>query len=141
MAETIGAVAGVVQFIDVAVRLSSCLSRLCSDIRNVPKRFHQLRTDLGQQLAVAQEIQAHHLPTFTSMVTLSMFDALLEYIALADELRKILDKVLATGTDGPFLRSWQGLRSVREKEYILYLCDRLERKKSTLSSWLSAANL
>lgn len=142
MAEVIGAVASIVQSVDVAVRLSSCLNRLCSDIRNVPQRFHQLQTDLDQQLEVAQEIRAHHLLTFISMVTSSTFDNfLLDYIALADELRKTLDELLATDTDGPFLRSWHGLRSARKKEDIHHICDRLEQKKSTLSLWLSAANL
>lgn len=142
MAEVVGAVSSIVQFVDVAVRLSSCLSRLCSDIRNVPQRFHQLRIDLDQQLEVAQEIQAHGLPSFESMVTSSTFDrSLLEYITLADELRKTLDELLATSTDGLLSRSWHGLRSVRRKEHILHLCDRLEQKKGTLSLWLGAANL
>ena len=142
MAEIFGAVASVVQFIDVTVRLSSCLSRLCSDVRNVPQRFHQLRIDLDQQLEVAQEIRAHHLPNFVSMMASTAFDTpLLEYIALADELRKTLDELLATSTDGLFPRSWHGIRSVRRKEDILHLCDRLEQKKSTLSLWMSAANL
>ena len=142
MGEVIGAVASLVQFLDVAVRLSSRFGRLCSDVRNVPQRFHQLRKDLNQQLHVTQEIRDHHLPTFISMVTLPEFDAfLLEYIPLANELCKALDELFVPDTDGLFQRSWRSLRSVRKKEEIRHLCDRLEQRKSNLSLWLSAANL
>ena len=142
MAETISAIAGIVQFIDVAVRLSSGLNRLYSDIRDVPQLFHQLRIDLEQQLKVAQEIRTHHLPTFASTVTSSTSDkVLLDYTALVEQLHKALDELLAISPNGPFLRSWHILRSVRKKEKILHLCDRLEQKKSTFSIWLNAANL
>jgi hypothetical protein len=39
MAEIVAATAAVVQFVDVALHLVSCLDRFCSDIRNVPPRF------------------------------------------------------------------------------------------------------
>ena len=141
MAE-IGAVASIVQFVDVAVRLSSHLNRVCCEMRNVPKRFQQLRKDLDEQLGVAREIQDHHLHALVSTTTSPVFDTLLiEYIALADELCDTLDKLLITGADGLFLRNWRSLCSVRKKEVIFNLCDRLERKKSTLSQWLNAVNL
>ena len=142
MAEVIGAVASVVQFFDVAVRLSSSLGRLCSDVRNVPQRFHQLRIDLDQQLHIIQEIRAQHFPTFKSIVPLPKFDTfLLEYIALANELCKTLDELVVPATDGLILRNWHSLRSVRKKEEVLHLCDRIEQRRSNLSLWLSAANL
>ena len=134
MAEVVGAVANIVQLLDVTIRLSSCLGRLCSDVRNMPQRFHQLRIDLNQKLHVIQEIRAYHLPTFISMVTLPMFDTfLLEYIAIADEHRKTLDELVVPDTEGLILRSWHSLRSVRKKEDVLHLCDRLEQRKSNLS--------
>ena len=142
MAEIIGVVSSIVQFLDVAVRLSSRLSHLCSDVQNVPQRFHLLRIDLDQQLQVAQELRAHYLPTFESIGTSPIFDIfLLEYIASADELRKILDELLTPDTDGLLMQNWHGISSVRKKEDIFHLCDRLEQKKSTLSLWLSVANM
>ena len=96
MAEIVATAAAVVQFVDVAVRLSSHLGRLCSEVRNVPHRFRRLQEGLRQQIEVAQHIQAHYLPAFATAVSSSTFDApLLEYITLADELYKSLDKVLA----------------------------------------------
>ena len=142
MAEIVGVVAGIVQFVDVAVRLSSCLSRVCSDIRNVPGRLDQLRTDLDRQLEIAQEVQSHHLLTLVPMAASSAFDqSLLEYIVLAEELHKTLEELLASNTKGRLKRSWDRLRSVRKKEDILHQCERLEQKKGTLSLWLGAANL
>ena len=137
-----GAVAAVVQFVDVALRLSSCLERFCSDVRNVPRRFLQLQNDLRQQIEIAQQIQNHHLPGFATTISSSKFDTpLIEYIDLAEELRKTLEALLARKSDGVFQRGWDAICSVRKKEEVASICDRLEQKKSTLSLWLEAANL
>jgi len=142
MAEVVGAVAAVVQFVDVALRLSSCLERFCSDVRNVPRRFLQLQTDLRQQIEIAQQIQNHRLPGFATAVASSAFDTpLAEYIDLAEELRKTLEGLLGHKNDGVLRRGWDAICSVRKKEEVASICDRLEQKKSTLSLWLEAANL
>ncbi|KAF2684908.1 hypothetical protein K458DRAFT_388606 [Lentithecium fluviatile CBS 122367] len=101
MAEIVALTAAIVQFVDVAVRLSSHLGRLCSDVRNVPDRFDRLRSDLSQQIEIAQLIQKNHLPDLAATVASPTFDGfLLEYIALAEELFKTLDKLLAKKDDG-----------------------------------------
>ncbi|RYN38249.1 hypothetical protein AA0119_g457 [Alternaria tenuissima] len=142
MAEVVGAVAAVVQFVDVALRLSSCLERFCSDVRNVPRRFLQLQIDLRQQIEIAQHIQNDHVPGFATTVSSSTLDApLLEYISLADELSKTLEGLLARKNDGMLQRGWSGICSLRKKEEVANICDRLEQKRSILSIWLNAANL
>lgn len=142
MAEIVATAAAVIQFVDVAARLSSCLHHFCSKVRDVPHRFRCLQDDLRQQVEIAQHIQAYHLPVFSATIASSTFDApLLEYIALADELCKTLDKILAKRTDGLMQRGWIGICSLRKKQHVLHICDRLEQRKSTLSMWLSAANL
>jgi hypothetical protein len=142
MAEIVGTVAAVVQFVDVALRLSSCLERFCSDVRNVPRRFLQLRSDLRQQIEIAQHIRNHNLPGFATAVSSSTFDTpLVEYINLAEELCKTLEGLLARKNDGLLQRGWDALCSIHKKEEVASICDRLEQKKSTLSLWLDAANL
>ncbi|KAI4657051.1 uncharacterized protein J4E79_007667 [Alternaria viburni] len=142
MAEVVGAAAAVVQFVDVALRLSSCLERFCSDVRNVPRRFLQLQTDLRQQIEIAQQIQNHRLPGFATAVASSTFDTpLAEYVDLAEELCKTLEDLLGRKNDGALRRGWDAICSVRKKEEVANICDRLEQKKSTLSLWLEAANL
>ena len=65
--------------------MSSDLNRLCTDVRNVPQDFHRLWIDLRHQLEIAQEIQAHYLPTFATAVESSAFDMpLIKYITIAD---------------------------------------------------------
>lgn len=141
MAE-IAAAAAIVQFIDVGARLTSHLVHLCSEVRNVPDRFYRLQLDLRQQVEVAKHIKAHCQPDFATTVASPTFDAqLFEYIALADDLCKKLDKILANRNDGLLQRGWSSLCSVRKKEDVLRICERLEQMKSTLSMWLSAANL
>lgn len=142
MAEVVGAVAAVVQFVDVALRLSSCLERFCSDVRNVPRRFLQLQIDLRQQIEIAQHIQNDHVPGFATTVSSPTLDApLLEYISLADELSKTLEGLLTRKNDGMLQRGWSGICSLRKKEEVANICDRLEQKRSILSIWLTTANL
>ena len=142
MAEVVGAVAAVVQFVDVALRLSSCLERFCSDVHNVPRRFTQLQTDLRQQIEIAQQIQNHRLPGFATTTSASTFNTpLAEYISLAEELCKTLEALFARKNDGVLQRGWDAICSVRKKEEVASICDRLEQRKSTLSLWLESANL
>lgn len=142
MAEIVATAAALIQFVDVAVRLSSQLCRLCSEVRNVPHRFHNLQLDLRQQLEIAQHIQTHLSPSSTETGDSSTFDtALLEYVALAEDLCNALEKLLANRTDGLLQRGWTGVCSAWKKEDILHICDRLEQRKSTLSLWLNATNL
>jgi hypothetical protein len=142
MVEVVGAVAAVVQLVDVALRLSSCLERFCSDVRNVPRRFLQLQIDLRQQIEIAQHIQNDHVPGFATTVSSSTLDApLLEYISLADELNKTLEGLLAGKNDGMLQRGWNGICSLGKKQEVANICDRLEQKRSILSIWLNAANL
>ena len=142
MAEVVGAVAAVVQFVDVALRLSSCLERFCSDVRSVPRRFLQLQIDLRQQIEIAQHIQNDHVPGFATTVSSLTLDApLLEYTSLAEELSKTLEGLLSRKNDGMLQRGWSGICSLRKKEEVANICDRLEQKRSILSVWLNAANL
>lgn len=142
MAEIVATAAAIVQFVDVTIRLSSGLGRLCSDVRNVPRRLYHLQVDIRQQVEVVQYIQTHYLSTFPATATSPTFDApLLEYIALADELCKTLDMLHADRTNGLLKRGWSSLCSLRRKEELFQMCDRLEQRKSTLSMWICAATL
>jgi hypothetical protein len=142
MAEAVAATAAIVQFVDVAVRLSFYLSHLCSEVRNVPQRFHRLQIDLRQQIEVAQHINPRHLPDSATNVGSSTFDEfLLGYIALVDELCKTLEQLIPNKNDGIFRRGWSGFCSVKKKEEVLQMCDDLEQKKTTMWMWLSAANM
>lgn len=142
MAEIIGTAAAISQFIDVAVRLSSGIYRLCSEVRNVPRQFQSLHTDLRQQIEICRQIQADCLPAFVATVASPAFETLLfEYITLANELCQTLEKILANRRSGHVQRGWTGLCSIQKKESVLQICHQLEQRKSTLSVWLSAANL
>jgi hypothetical protein len=111
-------------------------------VRNVPRRFLQLQIDLGQQIEIAQHIQNDHVPGFATTVSSSTLDApLLEYISLAEELSKTLEGLLTRKNHGMLQRGWSSICSLRKKEEVANICDRLEQKRSILSIWLNAANL
>ncbi|CAA9961930.1 Arp Ankyrin repeat [Pyrenophora teres f. maculata] len=139
MAEAIGTAAAILQFLDVALRLTSCLDRFCSDVRNVPLRYRQLQTDLRQQSDLAKQIQTQLPPQAVAFPTLNA--PLLEYSTIADELCKTLETLLPKQNDGLLQRGWSSICSLRKKQEVESICDRLEQKKSTVSIWLNAANL
>ncbi|KAK1909809.1 hypothetical protein P3342_007981 [Pyrenophora teres f. teres] len=139
MAEAIGTAAAILQFLDVALRLTSCLDRFCSDVRNVPLRYRQLQTDLRQQSDLAKQIQTQLPPQAVASPTLNA--PLLEYSTIADELCKTLETLLPKQNDGLLQRGWSSICSLRKKQEVESICDRLEQKKSTVSIWLNAANL
>lgn len=142
MAEAVAAAAAVIQFVDVAVRLSFKLNRLCSEVHNAPLRLQRLKTDLLHQIDIAQGVKEKHLSAFNGAVTSPTFDEFfLGYTALAEDLCKILDKILDRNDGGLFRKGWSGICSIRRREKITELCERLEQKRSTLSLWLCAANL
>lgn len=58
MAEALGISAAVVQFLDIAVRLSVNINWLCSELRDVPQWLHRFKLDLDQQVAIAQCVQS-----------------------------------------------------------------------------------
>ena len=142
MAEAVAATAAIIQFVDVAIRLSSHLGHLCSEVRNVPHLFARLQADLKQQLEVAQVLKSNFLPHFSATVVSTTFDeSLLEYIALVGELCKTLEKILSRKDDRLLQRTWVGFCSMRKKDEMLQICTLLEQKKSVMSLWLSAAVL
>ena len=142
MAEVLAAAAAIIQFADVAFRLSTQLGDFCSEVRDVPERFRLLQADLRQQAELAKLMNGDHLPAFATIVASSTVDELLrEYSSLVEELGRKLEKLLAKKHDGPLQRVWSGLRSARKKDEVELICDRLEQKKSSLSMWLNSASL
>jgi hypothetical protein len=140
--EAVASAAAVVQFLDVAFRLSSALDKLYSDVRHVPERFQLLHTDLQQQIAVARVVEAYQQRGSAISLASSTFEAsLLAYIADAEHLCTTLVRLLSGQKDGRIRRVWKSLCATRKQEEIEQLCDRLERHKSTLTLWLGGANL
>lgn len=142
MAEAVSAAAAAVQFLDVTVRLSSALAKLCSDVRHVPERFQRLQSDLKQHIALVRELEANHSPAFTAAIASSALKPLLqEYVTIADDLCTTLETLLDFGSKPRAQRVWQTFCATRKQDEIERTCDRLERHKSTLSVWLSGASL
>jgi hypothetical protein len=142
MAEAVATAAAVLQFLDVAVRLSSVLVKLYSDVRDVPERFRVLNTDLQQQITLVKDLQTNQVPAVAALVASPAFEALLQqYVTTADDLCTTLKKLLGGPNDGRLQRAWNGLCATRKKAEITGLCDRLEQHKSALAVWLGGANL
>ncbi|KAL8792563.1 MAG: hypothetical protein Q9195_004862 [Heterodermia aff. obscurata] len=132
----------IVQFLDAALRLSSGLRRLCTEIRVVPLRFETLRADLERQIELIQFVRRESQPEFASATLPPTLDiSLHEYIALANEFNNTLNGMLAKRSGGYLQHVWKDFCSVQRKEEVSHMCHRLEQKRDDLNMWLSAANL
>jgi hypothetical protein len=145
MAEILGISAAVVQFLDIAVRVSMELSRLYSDLRDVPDKLHRLKLDIDQQIAIAKYIKSSHA-TFqrdspgTSTSTAPINQTLADYMITMEELVGLLQSIRSEDGAGPLRRSWDAIRAVHKRNDVLLRCDRLEHQKSSILLWLSNVN-
>ena len=58
-----------------------------------------------------------------------------------DRVVSIIQSVSSEKDAGALRRSWNAVRAVHKQSEIMLLCDHLEQKKSTISLWLSNANV
>jgi hypothetical protein len=138
MAEILGISAAVVQFLDIAVRLSLKLGSVYKDLQDVPCELQRLKGDIDQQINVARYIQSSHAPFWASLqsnsaVASSVDETLTGYMALMDELLDILKSVANKDDTGPVRRSWNAVRAVHKHRSILAICENLEKKKSSVN--------
>ena len=142
MAIELGAIAAVIQFIDVGCRLSTGLTSFCADFRDAPRQIQRLNTDLKQQLAIAQDIKTTTQVVSSEIQSLATFEhPYQDYMSLASNLRILVEGLEKTDRDGILQRSWKNLRSVRQKREIIEICERLCRKESSMMMWLVSINI
>jgi len=149
MAESLAIATAVVQFVDVAVRLSCKLSWLCSELRDAPQWLHNLKSELDQQIAVGQLCQ-HTYATTLDLPALGIDSAngntapswapLEDYLRTMEQLSALIEKVSHDSATGKIERSWKSLKAVYQRRDITILCETLVQKKSTLSLWLTSIN-
>ncbi|KAF4157379.1 hypothetical protein CNMCM6936_005687 [Aspergillus lentulus] len=145
MADILAISAAVVQFLDVAVRVSLGLGKLYSDIRDVPGQLHRLKLDIDQQIAIAKYILSSHAtfqsdPPTAFTATSPIDQTLADYVLAMEELTVLLQSIRSEDDAGSIRRSWNAIRAVHKRNSILLLCDRLEHQKSTILLWLASAN-
>ncbi|KAI0410263.1 hypothetical protein F5X98DRAFT_359939 [Xylaria grammica] len=146
MAEILGISAAVVQFIDIAFRLSSGLGNLYKDLRDVPAELQDLKLDIDQQIAIAEYIRSSHAVFWNTSPTGSAMPCpvdgtLASYMLLMEQLLELLQSIANKDDAGTVRRSWNAVRAVHKRKSVLEVCDSLEKKKSSVILWLSNANL
>jgi hypothetical protein len=142
MAEVLSVAAGVIQFVDIGLRVYSKLNRFCRDVRDAPQIIRDFHTDLRQQLDHAQNICVDHRTTLQPITSTTLVDIPLgRYINQIRHLDKLLEDLTGDKNDGLWQRGWKGVRTAKTKNAILESCESLERQKSSLSMWLTEMNL
>lgn len=144
MAEILSISAAVVQFLDIALRLSLKIHSCCNELREVPHRLNNLRAHLMQQTELASSVQKSVLGSSVSLTDSSK--ALLKSI-LNDQSREmdlmlnLIDSVTSKANDRLIRRSWNGIQAIDKKKNIESACDQIEAKGNLLSLWLINTNV
>ncbi|KAI0427165.1 hypothetical protein F5Y09DRAFT_344964 [Xylaria sp. FL1042] len=146
MADVLTISAAVVQFLDVAIRLSGKLGGLYTDLRDVPAELQNLKLDIDQQINIARYVQSSHAtfwnaPQASSTTTISVDPTLASYMLLMERLLDLLQSITNKDNAGIARRSWNAVRAVHKRKDIMTTCETLERKRSSVNLWLSNANL
>ena len=138
----IGAIAAVIQFIDVGCRLSTRLTGFCADFHDAPQQIQRLNTDIKQQLAIAQDIITTSQVISSEIRSLATFEhPHQDYMNLASNLQSLVEGLEKVDRDRILQKSWKNLRFVRQKKEIIEICETLFRKQSSMTMWLVSVNM
>lgn len=145
MADALAISAAVVQFLDIAIKLTLKLSSLYKEVRDVPEKLQRLQLDLDQQIAIAKYVESSHAsfwngPPATSSGSMPLDQPLADYVATMKQLLDAVHTIMKPEA-GIVRRSWNALRATQKCKEAITLCDALERKKSNIIMWLSTANM
>ena len=150
-AEAIGLAAAAIQFADVGWRAFLALSRLFSDLRQVPVKMKNakrelelllkfveiLKSDLGVATSGSTFILNGCITSTQYTSALSLFD---ECKDQAQELERILTQ-LAPNEHRGIKRAWRMVVSVKMEHEIVSRCVRLESLKTSFNIWYGHVNL
>lgn len=146
MADALAISAAVVQFLDVAVRLTLQLSSLYKEVQSVPEKLRRLQVDIDQQITIAKYVQSTHAIFWhdsppTSAISMPIDQSLADYITIMEQLLEVMKIIIMPNDTGIIRRSWSALRATQKCKEAITLCDALEKKKSNITMWLSTANM
>lgn len=142
MAEALDIAASVIQFVDIGSRFLFKLSRFCSDIRDAPQSLQDLCIDLRQQLDIAQSVLINRSTIVKLTTTSDPIGASLRlHINLIKDLDSKLEHLTFEEDDELWRRGWKAIRTIKRKDEILQIFQRIERQKASLFLWLTETNL
>lgn len=146
MAEVVGIAAAAVQFLDVAARLAVTLSRVCGELKYLPRKVRAIAEELTEftrlirfldsdiqapGTATASTLNGALSPTSIALAT----DLLGRCIVEAQHLEDILRPLVPKATDTAIKRSWRTVIGLRKENEILDTWMRLQGHKVNLSLW------
>ena len=150
-AEAIGLAAAAIQFADVGLRAALALSRLFSDLRQVPVKMRNAKRELELLLTFVETLKSDlGLATSGSTSILNGFITSTQYtgaLSLIDECKdqaQELERILtqhAPNTHRGIKRAWRMVVSAKMEHEIMSRCVRLESLKMSLNMWYGHVNL
>lgn len=145
MADALAISAAVVQFLDIAIKLTLQLSSLYKEVHDAPEKLQRVKADIEQQIAIAKYVKSSHAlfrsgSPATSTVSMPLEQPLADYVAVMKQLLLAVQTIQKSDA-GIIRRSWNALRATRKCKEAITLCDVLEKKKSSITMWLSTANM
>lgn len=152
MAEALAVAAAAVQFLDVGARLLLVLSRVCTDLRHVPREIEDTVQELKEFLQLVRlldsdirapntgpastlngALAAAHIDHATSLLS--------QCIIQAQQLEETLSPLVLKANDHAIRKAWRAVVALKTEKEILRKWDRLQRLKASLCVWYNHTSL
>lgn len=152
MADVAALVAAAVQFIDVGFRTCIAASRLCSDVKNAPRKVQTTCENLKHLIDLVRTIQSElsifqhaQQSTVNQAISQSDLEAIIRLIQACAQQARSLEDTLKTiafkADDGMLKKTWRSVVSMKKESEIVQGCRQLEELKSSVSIWYGSRML
>ena len=149
MAEALAIAAAAVQFMDISLRLVGMLSRLCTDLRHVPREIQDTDQELREFVQLVKILEydictANTGPASTlngAQAPVYAISLLNQCITQAQQLENPLQPLMVKVSDHAIRRGWRAVVSLNMEKEILQRWTRLQGLKGSLSLWYSHESL
>ena len=132
--------AAAAQFIDLGGSILSSLSKVIAECRDAPHRISTLRGEVRQLIKLVQITQSN--ATVAAVFNASIDRELLfDTIGKAQRLQRLLGELHVDLDKGLAVRTWAAIRTVKKDRELDFLCEGLERQKTSLLIWFGNHNL
>ncbi len=127
--------AAVLQFADIGARLLISTSQLCNRFKDAPGFVRTLSVEVEQFILLVKELE---IDSMRSSPAKDVAKATLDdCIELSSRLQRKLEKISITAEDTVIQKTWKSIVTTKKEEQIRGICAQLDRKKHTLTLWMT----
>ncbi|KAK4691627.1 hypothetical protein P7C71_g5408, partial [Lecanoromycetidae sp. Uapishka_2] len=137
----VGVVSAIVQFVDFGTRVANRLIDFSTGINNVPKAFHEIKTQLPLIIDTLRHTKDQADAQQLSEVTASALNPVIDECTLqVKELENILTKVLPTEQDSGWKKKLKAVSSLGQDKAVAQIQVSLDKQIHVLNFYLTVNN-